>query len=194
MPCVFKPRPIRLRMSAQRLVQQDRLQRVVNNARFLILPWIQSKGLASKILSKVARQLRLSPGAVRDLRKLATASRHLLQSSQLGARRADHRPRQEVRRPPPDHPDQGHLAVSAANGLRRRSLPIVRRVTRDDGFTECLPAFGGRRQAEGTDAASGSRIQEHDQLRRLCCAVYSRNEESFLPLYCACLKDASPSL
>ena len=56
MPCVFKPRPIRLRMSAQRLVQQDRLQRVVNNARFLILPWIQSKGLASKILSKVARQ------------------------------------------------------------------------------------------------------------------------------------------
>lgn len=33
------------------------LQFVVNNARFLILPWIQSKGLASKILSKVARQL-----------------------------------------------------------------------------------------------------------------------------------------
>jgi hypothetical protein len=32
---------------------------VVNNARFLILPWIQSKGLASKILSKVARQLPL---------------------------------------------------------------------------------------------------------------------------------------
>ncbi|HYN59747.1 MAG TPA: Druantia anti-phage system protein DruA [Rubrivivax sp.] len=33
------------------------LQLVVNNARFLILPWVQSKGLASKILSKVARQL-----------------------------------------------------------------------------------------------------------------------------------------
>jgi hypothetical protein len=33
------------------------LQLVVNNARFLILPWIQSKGLASKILSLVARQL-----------------------------------------------------------------------------------------------------------------------------------------
>jgi len=30
---------------------------VVNNARFLILPWIQSKGLASKILSRIARQL-----------------------------------------------------------------------------------------------------------------------------------------
>jgi len=39
---------------AQRL---KNLQLVVNNARFLILPWIQSKGLASKILSKIARQL-----------------------------------------------------------------------------------------------------------------------------------------
>jgi hypothetical protein len=39
---------------AQRL---KNLQLVVNNARFLILPWIQSKGLASKILSLIARQL-----------------------------------------------------------------------------------------------------------------------------------------
>ncbi len=37
--------------------RQRNLQLVVNNARFLILPWIQSKGLASKILAKVARQL-----------------------------------------------------------------------------------------------------------------------------------------
>lgn len=33
------------------------LQLVVNNARFLVLPWVQSKGLASKILSRAARQL-----------------------------------------------------------------------------------------------------------------------------------------
>lgn len=33
------------------------LQLVINNARFLVLPWIQSKGLASKILSLLARQL-----------------------------------------------------------------------------------------------------------------------------------------
>jgi len=39
---------------AQRL---HNLQLVVNNARFLILPWIHSKGLASKILSLIARQL-----------------------------------------------------------------------------------------------------------------------------------------
>ena len=37
--------------------RQHHLQLVVNNARFLILPWIQSKGLASKILSKAARQM-----------------------------------------------------------------------------------------------------------------------------------------
>lgn len=37
--------------------RQRNLQLVVNNARFLILPWIQSKGLASKILALAARQL-----------------------------------------------------------------------------------------------------------------------------------------
>jgi hypothetical protein len=31
--------------------------RIVNNARFLILPWVRSKGLASKILGRIARQL-----------------------------------------------------------------------------------------------------------------------------------------
>jgi hypothetical protein len=41
-------------LEAQR---QKNLQLVVNNARFLILPWIQSKGLASKILSIISRQL-----------------------------------------------------------------------------------------------------------------------------------------
>jgi len=37
--------------------RQKNLQLVVNNARFLVLPWIESKGLASKILSLAARQL-----------------------------------------------------------------------------------------------------------------------------------------
>ncbi len=37
--------------------RQRNLHLVVNNARFLILPWIQSKGLASKILSLSQRQL-----------------------------------------------------------------------------------------------------------------------------------------
>jgi len=30
---------------------------IVNNARFLILPWVQSKGVASKVLGHIARQL-----------------------------------------------------------------------------------------------------------------------------------------
>jgi hypothetical protein len=33
------------------------LQRIVNNSRFLILPWVRVKGLASKILARCARQL-----------------------------------------------------------------------------------------------------------------------------------------
>ena len=38
--------------------QRERnLQYVVNNSRFLILPWVRVKGLASKILSRCARQL-----------------------------------------------------------------------------------------------------------------------------------------
>lgn len=37
--------------------RRNNLQLVVNNSRFLILPWIQSKNLASKILGLVAREL-----------------------------------------------------------------------------------------------------------------------------------------
>lgn len=37
--------------------RQNNLHLVVNNARFLILPWVQSKNLASKILGLTARQL-----------------------------------------------------------------------------------------------------------------------------------------
>lgn len=40
--------------SEQRL---NNLQLIVNNTRFLILPWVQVKGLASKILALAARQL-----------------------------------------------------------------------------------------------------------------------------------------
>jgi hypothetical protein len=37
--------------------RQKNLQLVINNARFLVLPWIECKGLASKILSLAARQI-----------------------------------------------------------------------------------------------------------------------------------------
>ena len=38
-------------------LRKQHLQLVVNNARFLILPWVQVKNLASKILAMVAKQL-----------------------------------------------------------------------------------------------------------------------------------------
>jgi hypothetical protein len=37
--------------------RRHNLQRIVNNRRFLILPWVQVKGLASKILALSARQM-----------------------------------------------------------------------------------------------------------------------------------------
>ena len=37
--------------------RENNLHLIVNNARFLILPWIQSKNLASKLLSQVAKRL-----------------------------------------------------------------------------------------------------------------------------------------
>jgi hypothetical protein len=37
--------------------RRSRLHRVVNNTRFLILPWVQCRGLASKVLAMVARRL-----------------------------------------------------------------------------------------------------------------------------------------
>ncbi|EQD28587.1 hypothetical protein B2A_14869, partial [mine drainage metagenome] len=37
--------------------RRNNMHLIVNNARFLILPWVQSKGLASKILGRIARQL-----------------------------------------------------------------------------------------------------------------------------------------
>ncbi len=36
--------------------RRSNMHLIVNNARFLILPWVQSKGLASKILGRIARQ------------------------------------------------------------------------------------------------------------------------------------------
>jgi hypothetical protein len=38
-------------------LREERLHLIVNNARFLILPWIQSKHLASKLLGLVARRI-----------------------------------------------------------------------------------------------------------------------------------------
>jgi hypothetical protein len=38
--------------------RRDHLQRMVNNSRFLILPWVRVKNLASLVLSRTVRRLR----------------------------------------------------------------------------------------------------------------------------------------
>ena len=53
----WKLKPRELFIGWQEPERLRNLQLIVNNARFLILPWIESKGLASKILAKIARQL-----------------------------------------------------------------------------------------------------------------------------------------
>lgn len=51
----MKPRDIWIGWSDEQ--RQRNLQLIVNNGRFLILPWVRIKGLASKILALSARQL-----------------------------------------------------------------------------------------------------------------------------------------
>ena len=51
----MKPRDVWIGWSDQQ--RQRNLQRIVNNGRFLILPWVRVKGLASKILALSARQM-----------------------------------------------------------------------------------------------------------------------------------------
>jgi len=128
--------------SAQRL---KNLQLVVNNARFLILPWIQCKGLASKILSKVNHQLPIDWQPRYGfkpvlLETFVECERHRGTSYKAAnwvnvGKTAGRGPRQEVPRPQADHPHQGHLALSAAKELPHRPL----RVTTPHGFTEYLP-------------------------------------------------------
>ena len=51
----MKPRDVWIGWSDEQ--RKRHLQRIVNNGRFLILPWVRVKGLASKILALSARQI-----------------------------------------------------------------------------------------------------------------------------------------
>jgi hypothetical protein len=55
--CAWKLKDRKKFIGLSEAQRQKNLQLVINNARFLVLPWIESKGLASKILSLAARQL-----------------------------------------------------------------------------------------------------------------------------------------
>jgi transposase len=78
--------------------RKENLHLVVNNSRFLILPWVQSKNLASRILSTAARRIAAdwkerSPSFSRPSSR-RTAFGHLLQGIQLDLRGRDQRQRQ----------------------------------------------------------------------------------------------------
>jgi hypothetical protein len=99
-------RPLyRLDPPAQR---QEHLHRVVNNARFLILPWIECRNLASSILARSARQIAADwqlqygyrPLLLETFVEQSALSRHRLPGCQLDLPWTNHRSRQ-ARCPPP---------------------------------------------------------------------------------------------
>lgn len=79
--------------------RDQRRERILNNRRFLILPWIRVRNLASHILSKAARpvqqdfqaQYGYNPGTPGDLRRAGSFQRRLLPSGQLDQRGSDRR-------------------------------------------------------------------------------------------------------
>jgi hypothetical protein len=80
--------------------RQRNLQSIVTHGRFLILPWVRVKGLASKMLALSARQMSHDWQTRYGLRPLlfetlvdAVCSRNLLSSRQLDSPRADLRER-----------------------------------------------------------------------------------------------------
>jgi len=89
--------------------REARLHRVLNNARFLILPWVQVKNLASKVLALAAARVP-EDFAVRygehpvllagDVRSGPALSGHLLPRRQLAVPGGDHRSGQMRPHPP----------------------------------------------------------------------------------------------
>ena len=110
--------------------REARLQLVVNNARFLILPWVQVRNLASTVLSRssppaarrLAGSLRLPSAAAGDLRAVRPLRRHQLPRRQLDPRRTDPRPRQTGRASNPRAAHERHLALPAQARLPSPTL------------------------------------------------------------------------
>jgi hypothetical protein len=112
--------------------RQKNLPLVINDARFLVLPRIECKGLASKILSLAARQLPndwLSRYGFRPvlLETFVEHERHkgtCFKAAKLDPCRPNDRAQEKIHQPQCPHPGPRYLALSATQKLRRRTLPV----------------------------------------------------------------------
>jgi hypothetical protein len=110
--------------------RQAHLHRVVNNARFLILPWIECKNLASSILARAAREIAADwpvqygyrPLLLETFVEQVTLSRHGLPSGQLALPWTNHRSRQARCPPPSLAAHQNRLGLSPRPKLQARAL------------------------------------------------------------------------
>ncbi len=106
---------------------------IVNNARFLILPWVHSRNLASMILAKAARllprqwqqQLWLSPRPARDFRGETPLSGHLLPSGQLGLPGSNSRPGETRTGSKTECSHQGLMGLSFGSTLQAGANPLI---------------------------------------------------------------------
>ena len=116
---------------------------VVNNARFLILPWIRIKNLASHVLTLVERRLpddwesryALRPVLLETFCETPRFRRNLLPGGQQGRR--DPGPRQHPART--RSPGQGHLVEAPAAGLEADPQKIDRHLTSERLQIKCHP-------------------------------------------------------
>ena len=132
-----------------RLQREKNLPLVVDNPRFLILPWIRIPNLGSHILALVRRQtargldrtLQDHPRAHRDLRRDPPLHRRRLPGLRLDPRRR-HPGARTLRHEPLRQAQEGHLAEAPPQGLEAHPQPVEsstgyrddRTVTSADGF------------------------------------------------------------
>jgi hypothetical protein len=105
--------------------RRDNLHRIVNNARFLILPWVTARNLASRILATAAK--RLPPGLGNpiwvparppgNLRAMRSFPRHLLPGGQLDPRRTNPRAGKTGPPSPTCPPHETRLPLPPPQGL-----------------------------------------------------------------------------
>ena len=115
-----------------RWVREKNLPLVVDNPRFLILPWIHIPNLGSHILAIVRRQparrldgaLQRNPGAHRDLRRNPALHGRRLPGIRLDPGRHHPGARALRHEQPLRQAEKGHLAAAPAQGLEARPQPV----------------------------------------------------------------------